>query len=420
MLYIILALEYAGIYFPVLTGQRERVYLLGYICLLVVFFGSNHGRNVKLPYENQISIVLKCICANCIQGLFLYGADGVQALQVFMLCDLQIITVVVYVWFQKITRSYQKDEKLLLIQMKSSKEITASDYNQNLEKKVQIWHSYKNHELLELEDYPNILEVRGRIRESDVVYIHDVPAELRNDLLKICYGANKKVITTTKISDVLLRSADVMQDHDGPVFRSNSSSISSVAVVLKRLIDVTLSFVALVCLSPLFLVISILIKLEDGGPVFYRQTRCTIGQKEFQIYKFRSMIHHAERKKGKHLSSQDDSRVTRIGAFIRHWKLDELPQLINIFKGDMSIVGPRPERPEIIREIAEELPEFVLRTKVKAGLTGYAQIKGNYYTDYLDKLKWDIFYIENYSLLLDFKIVCMTIPSIIRQRKTNW
>lgn len=149
-----------------------------------------------------------------------------------------------------------------------------------------------------------------------------------------------------------------------------------------------------------------------AGPLYQRHEK-------FEIYKFRSMITDAEKNRGPQLATKHDKRLTRVGRFLRNTKLDELPQLVNILKGDMSFVGPRPERPEFIAKAVEDIPEFVLRTKVKAGLTGYAQVMGNYNTSFLDKLKWDLMYIENYSLFLDFKILLMTAIAILQKTITK-
>jgi lipopolysaccharide/colanic/teichoic acid biosynthesis glycosyltransferase len=180
---------------------------------------------------------------------------------------------------------------------------------------------------------------------------------------------------------------------------------------VKRGFDIVCSAIALVLLSPLFLAAAIGIKAEDHGPVIYKQLRCTRDGREFWIYKFRSMVQNSE-PDGARLAENNDVRITKIGRYLRNSKIDELPQLINILKGDMSLVGPRPERPELIREIVKQVPEFSYRMKVKAGLTGYAQVQGNYQTSPLDKLKWDLIYINNYSLFLDFKIILMT-PFVI-------
>ncbi|RHO31946.1 sugar transferase [Roseburia sp. AM16-25] len=159
---------------------------------------------------------------------------------------------------------------------------------------------------------------------------------------------------------------------------------------------------------------------SDGGDVFYRQTRCTKDMRNFEIIKFRSMIMGAEEKSGPQIAGKKDERMTRVGYVLRKFKIDELPQLINIFRGDMSFVGPRPERPEIIAEIVEDVPEYTFRATVPAGLTGYAQVHGDYHTEFLDKLKWDLMYIENHSLMLDLKIILMTVPVVLRGSDDVW
>ena len=157
----------------------------------------------------------------------------------------------------------------------------------------------------------------------------------------------------------------------------------------KRLIDILFSGFALIVLSPIMIIVALLIKLYDGGPALFKQKRLTIDGKVFEVYKFRSMIVDAEKDGVARLASKNDDRITPIGKFIRAVRLDELPQLLNILKGDMSIVGPRPERPEIAEEYMKDMPEFAYRLKVKAGLTGYAQILGKYNTTPRDKLLLD-------------------------------
>lgn len=195
-------------------------------------------------------------------------------------------------------------------------------------------------------------------------------------------------------------------------YRISGYGMSGISAFIKRALDIIFAAVFLVVLSPLFVVIAICVKADGGGRVFYCQTRCTRDMRQFRIFKFRSMESGAKEESGAHLAERNDPRMTRVGRFLRKYKLDELPQLINILKGDMSWVGPRPERPERMREIMTELPEFEHRTAVKAGLTGYAQVRGGYYTAPRDKLKWDLFYIEHYSLLLDLKILLMTVPVV--------
>jgi len=198
-----------------------------------------------------------------------------------------------------------------------------------------------------------------------------------------------------------------------------NSGPSLIQRVIKRAMDIVLSALALIITSPIMLGIATAIKIEDGGPVFYKQERLTINNKEFKILKFRSMIVDAEKLTGEVLADENDPRITKVGKFIRATRLDELPQIINIFLGDMSIVGPRPERKSFVDEFCEEMPEFAYRTRVKGGLTGYAQVYGKYNTTPYDKLRFDLMYIENYSLLLDLKLMILTLRIIFSKESTE-
>ena len=167
------------------------------------------------------------------------------------------------------------------------------------------------------------------------------------------------------------------------------------------------------------LITAICIKLSDGGPVLYSQIRCTRDRREFRILKFRSMKVDAEKDGVARLASKDDNRITPIGKFIRAVRIDELPQLFNILKGDMSFIGPRPERPEIIDQYMDEMPEFAYRMRVKAGLAGYAQVYGKYNTTPYDKLKLDLIYIENYSVWMDIKLMILTLKILLQPETTQ-
>lgn len=195
---------------------------------------------------------------------------------------------------------------------------------------------------------------------------------------------------------------------DSPLLLSKNDGLQIEQKIVKRLLDIAISAVGLLITSPLFLLIAISIKCTDRGPVFYKQKRLTQGGKEFKIYKFRTMIQDAEKGGRAVLARDEDDRILPVGKILRRLRLDELPQLWNILKGDMSMVGPRPERPELMAEIVEEIPEFVYRLKVKAGLTGYAQVYGKYNTTAYDKLKLDLTYIRHYSIFLDLKLILMT------------
>ena len=257
------------------------------------------------------------------------------------------------------------------------------------------------------------------VREADIVYLYDVDPYYQEVIVLMCTTWDKSFFTRMQCSMVIMSGRRVLRDFDSPVLFYRRSRIFGWQGKAKHALDRILALLALVVLLPVFLAIAIAIKIDDHGPVFYRQTRCTRDDKRFEIYKFRSMRVDSERETGAVLASLDDDRRTRVGKFLRASKLDELPQLINILRGEMSIVGPRPERPELAENAILETPEFQLRTKVKAGLTGYAQVYGYYNTSFEEKLKWDLMYIKEFSLWLDVKLILSTIPSIIRQETSE-
>lgn len=251
------------------------------------------------------------------------------------------------------------------------------------------------------------------------VVLWDIPIAERNELLKLCYSRSIRVYMMPKISDVLVKGADQLHLFDTPVYLTREYSLKVEQRLAKRMIDLICSVLLLVIASPFMLITAVAIKLYDGGPVFYKQIRCTRDRKEFYILKFRSMRVDAEKDGVARLASKNDSRITPVGKFIRATRIDELPQLINIFKGEMSFIGPRPERPEIIDQYLEEMPEFAFRMKVKAGLAGYAQVYGKYNTTPYDKLKLDLTYIEQYSVWLDLKLMMLTLKILIKPESTE-
>ena len=261
-------------------------------------------------------------------------------------------------------------------------------------------------------------EIMRLADQYDAIIIGDIPAHERNQLLKRCFGQGIRTYTVPKISDIINRSSDDLNLFDTPLLLSRNEDLKIEQLFAKRMMDVVCSFFGLLISSPFFLIIAFLIKATDRGPVFYKQIRLTRNGKEFEIYKFRTMIQDAEKDGHARLASEHDDRILPVGRFLRATRLDELPQLINVLKGEMSMVGPRPERPELAAEIEKELPEFPYRLKVKAGLTGYAQIYGKYNTTAYDKLKLDLTYIRNYSFFLDLKLMIMT-PKIMLMKEST-
>lgn len=252
------------------------------------------------------------------------------------------------------------------------------------------------------------------ILEADAVILSDISDEVRNALIKFCYRRGIRVYVTPKISDLILRGAEDVQLFYTPLLLSRNRRLTVEQRFFKRLFDIVTALAGLLFTSPLFLVAALAVRLCDGGPVFYRQERLTRDGRSFLIIKFRSMRVDAE-KYGPKLAAKEDPRITPVGKFLRRFHLDELPQLLNVLRGEMSMVGPRPERREIAKKYEEQIPEFSCRLKVKAGLTGYAQVNGKYNSTPYDKLKLDITYIEQYSLWLDIKILLWTIRVLFQE-----
>lgn len=261
-------------------------------------------------------------------------------------------------------------------------------------------------------------EIMERICCYRNVLLADIPDEIRNKLLKFCFEQNIRCYALPKISDIMIKSASEVHIFDTKLllFRNNGLTIEQ--QVLKRAFDIVASLAAMVLLSPLMLLICLAIKCYDGGPVFFTQERLTQDGRVFKLYKFRSMyVQKGEQEYC--MTRKNDERITPIGRLLRNIHFDELPQLINILKGDMSVVGPRPECPGLAQEYQEMIPEFSYRLKMKAGLTGYAQVYGKYNTTPYDKLKLDLTYIKNYSFWLDMKIVLLTVRILFRKENTE-
>lgn len=261
-------------------------------------------------------------------------------------------------------------------------------------------------------DTEKMTDIFEEIKRHEAVMIWDVPNKYRNAIFKCSYESGVEIYVSPKIMDIVLKGSANLHFFDTPILYTKVDPIELEQVIVKRLFDIVLSLILIVVSSPIMLITAICVKAYDGGPAFYKQVRCTRNNKEFKIIKFRSMIVEAEGDGKARLASKNDDRITPIGKVIRRIRFDELPQLFNVLKGEMSFVGPRPERPEIIEKYVEIMPEFSYRTKVKAGITGYAQVYGKYNTRPYDKLKLDMFYVENYSIWMDLRLIILTVKTL--------
>ncbi len=271
----------------------------------------------------------------------------------------------------------------------------------------------------QMENPGSIREILPRMNGFGTVFVSGIPATLRNGIVKECIEKNIECYFIPHTGDVIISGAEHVQCFSVPIMRARRARLQPEYAFVKRMLDIIFSLTGLVVASPFMIVTAFLIKLYDKGPVFYKQVRLTKDRREFEILKFRSMRVDAEKDGKARLATEHDDRITPVGKFIRACRLDELPQLINILKGDMSIVGPRPERPEIAAQYEQEMPAFSLRLQVKAGLTGTAQVYGKYNTEPKDKLKMDLMYINNMSLAEDLKLMFATARILFMKESTE-
>lgn len=261
-------------------------------------------------------------------------------------------------------------------------------------------------------------DLRRQLEDCEAVFTLGISAELLNDVAKLCLQMGIKGYFTPRLGHIVMSGAQHRVNFNVPMLRVERAGGHSEYLLMKRLFDIFASAIGIVVTMPVMLVTAVAIRLEDHGPAFYRQTRLTKDGKEFSILKFRSMTVNAEKDGIARLAGQNDSRITKVGNFIRTCRIDELPQLFNILMGDMSIVGPRPERPEIACQYEKELPEFALRLQVKAGLTGLAQVYGKYNTDPYHKLQMDLMYINDMSFLKDLQLILATVKILFVKEST--
>lgn len=294
------------------------------------------------------------------------------------------------------------------------------DVREGLERLVEEYGLEKKFDIRAALSVQEALANKEILNTMETVFLSGIHSHDRNILLKYCVEHDITVYVIPRIGDVLMSGARSMHMFHLPMLRVGRYHPSPVYLVLKRGFDILASGIATVILSPVFAVTAIAIKRYDGGPIFYKQKRLTKDGEIFEVLKFRSMRVDAEKDGVARLSTGDkDDRITPVGRVIRKVRIDELPQLLNILKGDMTICGPRPERPEIAEQYEQDLPEFRLRLQTKAGLTGYAQVYGKYNTTPYDKLMMDLMYIAHPSFLQDLQIMFATVKILFMKESTE-
>ncbi|MBR2822321.1 MAG: exopolysaccharide biosynthesis polyprenyl glycosylphosphotransferase [Clostridia bacterium] len=262
-------------------------------------------------------------------------------------------------------------------------------------------------------------DIRAKIEDAEVVFLGEIPETDKAVLLKICYDLQKDIMCKAQLQETILANSRPAIVDDAPFLEVEYYKMSFFQRLTKRLGDILISALALVLLSPLIGIIALAIRVEDHGPVFFKQTRLTIRGRPFTIWKFRTM-NVADSMSGNQISTAiNDPRITKVGKVLRRFRMDEIPQFINVFRGEMSLVGPRPEMISNIDRYKAQLPDFVYREKMKAGITGYAQIEGRYNTTPEDKLMLDLMYIESFSIWLDVKLLMRTVTVIFKNDSTQ-
>lgn len=387
------------------------IYAVIYFILIEMYGGFRIGslritdsvftHTIAVIFTDGISYLLMCLIAREILN------------PLMLIASLPVVVCVTILWSVYIHRNFARlfpPKKMILVYANKSARSLVYKMSKRYDKFI-ICAAINVEEGFE--------RISCEVLNYDAVVICDTPNEIRNDILKFCFEHRIVTYVTPKISDILIRGSEELHILDTPLLVSRNFGVKLEQRIIKRAFDLFVSLVAFIVLAPIMGITAIAVKAYDGGPAIYKQKRLTYGGKEFYLYKFRSMITDAEKDGKARLAAEGDSRITPIGNFIRKTRLDELPQLINIIKGEMSIVGPRPERPEIAEEYEKTIPEFCFRLNAKAGLTGYAQVMGKYNTTPYDKLKMDLIYIENFSLLLDLKIIFMTIKTIFEKESTE-
>ena len=262
-------------------------------------------------------------------------------------------------------------------------------------------------------------DIRARIANAEVVFLGEMPETDKAVLLKICYDLRKDIMCKAQLQETILSNSRAAIVDDAPFLEIEYYKMSFFQRAAKRMADILLSLISLIFLSPLIGVIALAIKLEDHGPVIFKQTRLTIRGRPFTIRKFRTMKVEDSLYNNQISTAINDPRITKVGKVIRRFRMDEIPQFINVLRGEMSLVGPRPEMISNIDRYKAQLPDFVYREKMKAGITGYAQIEGRYNTTPEDKLMLDLMYIESFSVWLDVKLLMRTVTVLFRPDSTQ-
>lgn len=376
--------------------------LLGFVVVSVfsgiyVLYNKTRLDLVIITLIDQI-IVTFLIMAATFAGNWFAFPRGVLAINLLVsFVALAILRVIVYGVYRKV----RGDNRVMCLTVPGHESRAVRNFLSNRSPRHQLTH---------VVDGNYVAHLREHLAEYDSVHVSDqIDDDTRRGIYDYLLEQEKEIFLTADFQRLLMINPNIMSIEDESIVLVSPFRIPGEFDLLKRVGDFLAALVGLILVSPVMLVTAVLVKATSPGPVFYKQVRITKDNKEFEILKFRSMAANAEAKSGPTLATSNDARVTGVGKYLRSLRIDELPQLINVLRGDMSLIGPRPERPFFVQQFTEINPHYPLRHNVRAGVTGYAQVYGKYASDFQAKLNFDLLYIKTYSPMLDLKIGLQTI-----------
>lgn len=389
--FVIVGLLFVTIYGKFDVGRRKSKPIIYSLSLAVIF-------------TDVITYIQLMVMNTIIPSIYAFRFVSIKALFLAMITQIIIIIIFAYAGNALFFRIHEPEKCYIVT---SSQEALDEIVRGVLKFK-------KQYKIIAALDYRD-KGLLGKIKDANTVFLYNVPLQQRSEITAYCYKMRKNVYFNPEIEDIIEMSSEYYLLDDISVLNYNVKGLTMEQRIIKRCMDIGLAIFMGIVTAPIWIVSAIAIKMYDGGTILFKQDRATINGNVFQVYKFRTMRENVENRS----VTDNDDRITKPGKILRKIRMDELPQLLNILKGDMSFVGPRPEMMENVNAYTEELPEFRYRLRMKAGLTGYAQIAGKYNTTPKDKLMMDMMYIENYSVFKDIQLMFQTAIVLLKSDSTE-
>lgn len=398
-------IRYDGLipFFNYIAYENIRNYILLAFIMLNILFGIYIYYNKSYMDLLFLTLIVQVILTIIVMATTFYGRWFTFPRSVIAI-SLVVSTLILFVWRTFVFKLYEKIDGSKKVMVVGEKEFVAesvSNFENAKNKRHQVTHAVTG----------NYFEnIKNHLTEIDIVYLaRGINYVERMKIYDLLIREHKNIFVNTSFENLILVNPNIMNIEDESVIELSNFKISPEFDLIKRMFDIVISGALILLTSPIMLLAALLVKTTSKGPVIYKQVRITKNQKQFNIYKFRTMSATAEDESGPMLAKANDMRVTKIGKHLRSLRIDELPQLFNVLNGSMSLIGPRPERPFFVEQYSKENPYYDLRHNVRAGITGYAQVNGKYSTNFNSKLNFDLVYIKNYNLLLDIKILLQTL-----------